>query len=58
MVPIGAHKIVYVSCNPKALEGDMSFLITDGGYKIKKVQSIDMFPHTPHVETVLLLEKQ
>ena len=47
-------KIVYISCNPETLARDLKFL-TRKGYKVKKIQGVDMFPHTEHVETVVLL---
>ncbi len=52
----GANKIVYVSCNPSTQARDLSLL--DEQYKVTKVQPVDMFPHTPHVENVVLLEKR
>ncbi|MCL2323202.1 MAG: 23S rRNA (uracil(1939)-C(5))-methyltransferase RlmD [Oscillospiraceae bacterium] len=48
------RKIIYVSCNPATLARDLR-LICDFGYKIDKVQPVDMFPMTYHVETVSLL---
>ncbi len=50
------NRIVYVSCNPATQARDVA-LICGGGYKILKCQPVDMFPHTHHVENVLLLEK-
>lgn len=50
------RKIVYVSCNPATQARDLSLL--DGQYKVTAVQPVDMFPHTPHVENVVLLEKR
>ena len=50
------EKIVYVSCNPASLARDMAVL-AKLGYKAKKVQPVDMFPNTSHVETVVLLSK-
>lgn len=50
-----AKKIVYISCNPATLARDLKYL-TDNGYEIKKVQPVDMFPQTCHVENVVLLE--
>ncbi len=49
-------RIVYVSCNPATQARDLSLL--DAYYKVKEVRPVDMFPHTPHVENVVLLEKR
>jgi 23S rRNA (uracil1939-C5)-methyltransferase len=49
-----ANRIVYVSCNPATQARDIELLA--GSYKVKKVQAVDMFPHTQHVESVVLLE--
>ena len=55
-VILNAHpeRIVYVSCNPATQARDLQLL--DASYKVTKVQPVDMFPHTPHVENVVLLE--
>jgi 23S rRNA (uracil1939-C5)-methyltransferase len=55
---IGAPRIVYVSCNPTTLAGDTKSLIADHGYELLQVTPVDMFPHTPHVESVALLERR
>ena len=49
-------RVVYVSCNPETLERDLKY-ITQKGYKVEKIQPVDMFPHTTHVECVVLLTK-
>ncbi len=53
---IGAPRIVYVSCNPTTLAGDVKRLADDYGYRLTRAIPVDMFPHTPHVECVALLE--
>jgi 23S rRNA (uracil1939-C5)-methyltransferase len=49
------QKIVYVSCNPATQARDIQ--IMSGSYRVTKMQSVDMFPHTFHVENVALLER-
>ena len=49
-------RIVYVSCNPATQARDLQLM--DAEYKVAEVQPVDMFPHTPHVENVVLLEKR
>ncbi len=51
-----AKKIVYVSCNPTTQARDLKILFTKG-YKLTRATIVDMFPHTPHIETVVVLEK-
>ena len=52
----GANEIVYISCNPRTLVLDLKGFEAYG-YKVEKVKLMDMFPNTPHVETVVLLSK-
>jgi 23S rRNA (uracil1939-C5)-methyltransferase len=52
-----ARRIVYVSCNPTTLASDVQVLRDEFGYALVRTRPVDMFPHTPHVETVSLLER-
>lgn len=52
-----AKRIVYVSCNPTTLAPNAAQLV-EAGYALKRVKPVDMFPQTPHIECVALLEKQ
>jgi len=52
-----APKIVYVSCNPTTLAGNVKELAASWGYRLERVRPVDMFPHTPHVESVSLLTR-
>ncbi len=55
-IHLAPEKIVYISCNPETQQRDLYYL-TKNGYKVKKIQPVDMFPYTNHVETVVLLQK-
>ncbi|MEM0516724.1 23S rRNA (uracil(1939)-C(5))-methyltransferase RlmD [Aequorivita flava] len=56
LLNLGSEKIVYVSCNSATQARDLALL--DLKYKVTKVQPVDMFPQTHHVENVVLLEKR
>jgi 23S rRNA (uracil1939-C5)-methyltransferase len=55
-VKLAPERVVYISCNPETLARDLAFL-TKEGYRVKKIQPVDMFPFTNHIETIVLLQK-
>lgn len=57
VIKFKAQEIIYVSCNPKTLVTDLKVL-TERGYKVIQTKVKDMFPNTPHVETIVKLIKQ
>jgi 23S rRNA (uracil1939-C5)-methyltransferase len=56
VIECGAARIVYVSCNPTTLAPNVAQL-GDAGYRLRRVRPVDMFPQTPHIECVALLER-
>ena len=56
VLEVEAEKIVYVSCNPTTLAPNARQMV-DAGYELKTVRPVDMFPQTPHIECVALLER-
>jgi len=56
LILLDAPKIIYVSCNPASQARDLAEL-SSNGYSIDKIQPVDMFPHTAHIEAVALLNK-
>jgi 23S rRNA (uracil1939-C5)-methyltransferase len=52
---LAAPRIVYVSCNPTTLASDLQVLRDEYGYELERCRPVDMFPHTPHVESVSAL---
>ena len=56
VLTLSPKKVVYVSCNPETLTRDLRFFVS-GGYKVRKAVPVDMFPHTKHVECVVLMTK-
>ena len=54
---LSPKRIVYISCNPKTQARDCKMLC-DIGYEIAELQPVDMFPHTPHIESIALLERR
>lgn len=57
IINLNAERLVYVSCNPATQARDTEQL-TEAGYTIKKMSLVDQFPHTAHIETVVLFEKR
>ncbi len=53
---LAARRVVYVSCNPEALATELPAIL-DAGYRITRVQPVDMFPHTEHIETIVTLDR-
>ena len=49
-------RVLYVSCNPQAFAGELPVML-DAGYRLARVQPVDMFPHTDHVELVATLDR-
>ncbi len=56
VIKLGANRIVYVSCNPATQARD-AIELKSAGYQLKKVSLVDQFPHTSHIESVMLFEK-
>lgn len=56
VVKLSPKKVVYISCGPESLARDLKYL-TKNGYKVIRIQPVDLFPMTEHVETVVLMSK-
>ncbi len=56
IIHLNADRMVYVSCNPATQARDTEML-REAGYQLKKISLVDQFPHTSHIETVVLFEK-
>lgn len=57
LLTLAPKRVVYISCNPETLSRDLGTL-TRGGYKVKKMQGVDLFPFTEHCEVVVALERK
>jgi 23S rRNA (uracil1939-C5)-methyltransferase len=57
IIEAGPSRIVYVSCNPTTLAPNAAQLV-EAGWTLKRVRPVDMFPQTPHIESVALLERE
>lgn len=58
LIKMSPKTVVYVSCNPETLSRDLEYIVKHSEYKIKKIQPVDMFPHTAHVEAVCLMSRK
>jgi 23S rRNA (uracil1939-C5)-methyltransferase len=56
VIEAAPKRIVYVSCNPTTLAPNAAQLV-EAGYALRRVRPVDMFPQTPHIECVALLER-
>ncbi len=56
VMKLGANRIVYVSCNPGTQARD-AIELKEAGYQLKKLTLVDQFPHTSHIESIMLFEK-
>ena len=57
VITLSPATVVYVSCNPETLARDLNILVRSG-YKVRRIQPVDMFPWTEHVETVVQLSRE
>jgi 23S rRNA (uracil1939-C5)-methyltransferase len=56
IIEANPRRIVYVSCNPTTLAPNAAQL-TEAGYRLRRVRPVDMFPQTPHIECVAVLDR-
>ncbi len=55
LIKMSPKTVVYVSCNPETLARDLDYVTKHSDYKIRKIRPVDMFPHTAHIECVVLM---
>lgn len=58
LIKMDPKTVVYISCNPETLARDLAYVTQNSTYKIQKIQPVDMFPHTAHIETVVLMSRK
>lgn len=58
LITMSPKTVVYVSCNPETLARDLEYVTKNSNYKVRKIQPVDMFPHTAHTECVCLIIKE
>lgn len=57
LIKMSPKTVVYVSCNPETLSRDIDYLSKNSKYKVQKIQPVDMFPHTAHIECIVLMSR-
>lgn len=57
LIKMSPKTVVYISCNPETMARDLYYLTQNSTYKVRKIQPVDMFPHTSHIECVVMLTK-
>ena len=57
VVTLSPDRVVYISCNIDTQKRDLVYLCKNG-YKVKKIQPVDMFPHTNHIECIVSITKK
>ncbi|MCH5296210.1 MAG: 23S rRNA (uracil(1939)-C(5))-methyltransferase RlmD [Ruminococcus sp.] len=57
LIRMSPKTVVYISCNPETMARDLEYLTQNSDYKVQKIQPVDMFPHTAHIECVALITR-
>ncbi len=57
LIQLSPETVVYISCNPETLARDLHYLQRHSNYRVRSIQPVDMFPHTAHVESVVLMSR-